>query len=82
MTDVTRPVRRRTIASHFSRGRRKQIIVELRPPGTLIYFRLAGERRTVSLSVADCYTLGCQAEAQAKKRAKKEARDAKRKKTI
>lgn len=78
MTEVTRRVRRKTASSAVSRGRRKAIIIEIAPPGTLISFRLAGERRRYSLAVADLYPLAVRAESLARKQAKADARRARK----
>lgn len=78
MVTVTRPVRRLTAASMHSRGKRRNVVIIIEPPGSVIRFRLAGERRTVALATSVAYGLACQAEAQAKRRARAEARKAKK----
>lgn len=78
MTELTRRVRRKTSASAVSRGRRKEIIIEIAPPGTILTMRLAGERRRYSLAIADLYPLAVRAESLARKAAKAAARKARR----
>lgn len=74
MTEVTRRVRRKTAARLYSRGKSREVILILDPPGTIITFRLAGEKRSVSLSVSVAYGLACRAEAEATRERKKQER--------
>ena len=79
MTDVTRRVRRRTAASAVSRGRRLNIVIEIEPPGNLIYFRLAGCRKRYALAVQDLLPLAMRAEVQARKELKRKAKEQRKK---
>lgn len=55
MTRVTRRLARQTMATVFSNGRRRPVIVEILPPGLTIGFRLHGERRRYDLPVDALY---------------------------
>ena len=55
MTKIHTKIKRECAVSVFSNGRRREVIVELSPPGNLIGFRLKGERCTYSLPLDWCY---------------------------
>ena len=77
MTDLTKPVRRLSIAEKYSRGRSRRIVVELLP--TCIGFRLHGERRKFFLSYIDGLALAIRADAAATKARKAAERQARKK---
>ena len=70
MTEVKRQVKRLTVAV----ADRRQIVVEIPPPGRVIGFRLKGTRKTWYLPVDRCYTMAVLAEVEAQRAAKKAAR--------
>lgn len=53
MTDLNKPVTRKTRATAFERGTRA-IIVSLVPPNVLS-FRLKGTRRSFDLTIEECF---------------------------
>lgn len=76
MTEVTRTVRRKTSASRYSRGKMRNVIVIIEPPGDRIGFRLAKERKTFYLPVGDLYCFAVRAFTQAERDRKKAERKA------
>lgn len=55
MISVNRKLSRRSSATVYSQGRRREIVVELAPPGVLIGFRLAKRRTTYYLPIGFCF---------------------------
>lgn len=55
MVNVTRRIQREALATVFSNGRRRPVVVELSPPGDVIHFRLKGERTAYPLPLDWCY---------------------------
>ena len=80
MTLCTRHVRRRTGATVCSRGRRKDVVIEIEPGGHYITFRLAGERRRFSLPTAFLYTEAVRQHVQSERERRKTERKARRRK--
>lgn len=78
MMTINRRLRRESLASIHSGGRRRAVVIELDPntPG-LIGFRLKGTRTTYQLPVDFCFREACRAEMARRKaerkRLKKEA---------
>lgn len=75
MTTITKPVRRKTLAARYSRGKNRAVCVTIH--ATRLEFRLHGERRAFSLSIADAMALAIRAHALAerdRKKAEKKAR--------
>ena len=70
MTSLTTPISRETAATHFERGKRRQVIVSLEPP-SLLGFRLKGTKRTYYLDAGSCYDLACKAELERTKRGRR-----------
>lgn len=70
MTDLKRPVKRKTYGVVHEAGKPRQIIVILIPPQTL-GFRAAGCRRIYTLTVEGCYKMAPWAKVEADNRAKK-----------
>ncbi len=77
MTALTKPVRRVSAATVREQGKPRQIVVILRPPGT-IGFRAAGCRREYSLSLEGCYSMAVRAAVLAEKRERVQARKERR----
>lgn len=74
MIAITRPLKRESAAAVHSGGRARMIIIELRPPGDLVGFRLERTRTTYSLPVAWCYREAVRAEMARQKAERKAAR--------
>jgi hypothetical protein len=72
MTTLTKPVRRVSAAQVREQGRPRNIVVILRPPGTL-GFRAAGCRREYQLPIEACYTLAVRAHVLAETRTRAQA---------
>jgi uncharacterized ParB-like nuclease family protein len=73
VTDLQKAVRRRTVGLH--RGRRFVVVLE---PGDVIGFRPERSRKVFYTSLAACFDLAVRQHAAAEKRAKAEARKARR----
>jgi hypothetical protein len=71
---VTRKLKRVSSAAIHSAGRRRQIIIELAPPGDTVGFRLKGMRRTYRLPVGWCYTEAVKAELDRERAERRRAR--------
>lgn len=74
MTELTKPVRRLSLASKYSRGKMRRIVVTLLPTG--LGLRLAKERKTFVLPYVDLLPLAIRVHQASVKQAKKEARRA------
>lgn len=74
MVHVNRRFARITAASMYSRGKRRNVVLILEPPGNLLRLRLAGERKTIAIGVSELYALAARATALAKRREREEAR--------
>lgn len=76
MTRLTRPVRRETSATAWSKGKHRPVIVTLEPNphGDLLWFRLKGHRRSYALDVGACFVRAVEATIRAEKEARKQAR--------
>lgn len=75
LTELTKPVRRLSSASRYSRGKMRRIVVTLQPNG--LGLRLAKERKTFSLPFGDLYALAVRvtlAAEKARKLAERKAR--------
>jgi len=62
MTKLRTPVVRETHATQYERGRQREIVVSIEPPG-LLGFRLKGTRRTVRIGVEAAYWFAMRCEA-------------------
>ncbi len=78
MTPIRKPLRRLSNARVFSRGKNREVVVELSPPGHYISFRLKGEHTRHVLPIDFLYKMAAKATVEEIKRAKKEARKAAR----
>ena len=78
MTELNKPVKRLSLASKYSRGKARRIVVTLLP--SAIAFRLHGERKQYQLPLADLYPLAVRVALAAEKQRRKAEREAKRKK--
>lgn len=79
MTGFTRPLKRRTEATKYQRGRATAIIIEIPPGGRTVGFRLAKTRKTYFLPTADLLALAIRVNVQAEKdRRKAERKSAKK----
>lgn len=74
MTDLTKPVRRRSFTRYGSR----RIVVCLKP-GDLISFREEGRRKEYELPIETCFIMAARAEAESIRKAKAEAKKARKK---
>ena len=78
MTDLRKPVSRRTTANRFSRGKQRPIIGTLDPLQG-IGFRLHGERHTFWLAISAGHAIALAYHHQQQKELRKAAREARRK---
>lgn len=79
MTNINRRLQRESISRHYSKGKLREIIILIEPPGTRVGFRLKGERKTVYLDLKVAYTYAATLTMKADKERKKQERAAKRK---
>jgi hypothetical protein len=56
MTRLSKKIERKTSATVFDRGKRREVIVTFEPPD-LLGFRLKGTRRTYYLTPDGCYSV-------------------------
>lgn len=78
MTPLSKPVRRLSPSSKYSRGKMRPIVVTLLPTG--LQLRLHGERKAYTLPYSDLYPLAvrcAQAAEKDRKKAERAARKAK-----
>jgi hypothetical protein len=76
MIGVGRKLKRESPAAIHSAGKRRQIIIELAPPGDTVGFRLKGTRKTYRLPVGWCYCEAVKAEIEREKLERRRARKA------
>lgn len=72
MTPINRKLKRETSAQRFSGGKQKSIVIELSPPGTVIGFRLKGERTLFTLAISTAFGMAVQSTVAARKAARKQ----------
>jgi len=73
MTVLKKPISRVSQSQVFEKGKLRDIVVILEPPG-LLYFRAKGMRKKYALPVAACYTLAVRAHVKDEKKRKQKER--------
>lgn len=73
MTDLNKPVTRRSHVTVRSQGKNRQIVVMLHPNGT-VKLRLLGTRRTEEVTLDAVYSLAVKQRVAMEKRVKREAK--------
>lgn len=78
MTGFNRPLRRKTEATRYNRGRATPIVIEIPAGGRTVGLRLAKSRKVYYLPTADLLCWAITAHSQAEKRRRKEERKARK----